>query len=779
MSSKVCQHCGEPIPAHFKNDSFCCHGCAHAYKLLNEMGLGSYYEKRTFDDHIRPLIPEEAPKIDYSAYTEGEENIRALHFMVDGLHCAACVWVIEHILERQPGVTYARLNMTTRRLTVKWDQTKTTPEKFTQTVFELGYRLIPYNPEELKRKDTAEEKSLLICMAVAGFAAANVMLFSVSIWSGSDMGDATKTFMHWLSALIALPAIAFSGRPFFKAAKIALKQRRFTMEVPISLAIILAALLSVYQTIQGAAHAYYDSAIMLLFFLLIGRYLDKRMQTRALDSAENLLTLQASFATIKDKNGSKRIPIKSLKAGDILIVAKGEHIAADGVVTNGYSSTDNSMITGESLPQQVIQGTAVVGGCINLEGALEVRVTAVGDKTVLAELSRLVETSMQAKNKYVHIADKASRIYAPAVHLLALSTFLFWFFYPNTSGETAVIYAIAVLIVTCPCALALAVPSAQVAASSYLLKQGVILKSGSALERLKDIDTVVFDKTGTLTEGNFKLITDDANSEDLRIAASLAVCSSHPLAYSLVQAVNPQTKAAPNVKEIPGKGLQTTILNHTVKLGSRDFCGIAASEQTDHSELWLKTGEKEPVCFLFEGVLRAEATQAVQQFQEMGFDTILLSGDHSSAVKAVAQKVGIKTFFAHQKPQDKQGFLKHLQEQGRKTLMIGDGLNDTPSLATAHVGMTLASAADLTRVHADIILQNNHLLAAPLATKFASRVHHIIKMNFAFSIAYNSIAVPVAIAGYITPLLAALFMSTSSITVMLNSLRLAITKQGR
>lgn len=772
----ICKHCGSDIPADADGE-FCCSGCAVAYDIVQGAGLSCYYDRRTLDDGTRSLIPESPVTIDYAPYIiEESEGLQTIHLIVEGIHCAACVWLIETLLSKEEGVQSARLNMTTRRLTVKWKKGATSIERVIGVVHQLGYRLMPYDPAMLEQKDRQQERFLLLCMSVAGFAAMNVMLFSISIWSGADsMQATTKEMMHWFSALIALPAIAFSVQPFLRSAVQALRHWRMNMDVPISLAVILTAILSLYETIIGAPDTYFDSAVMLLFFLLIGRYLDTRTRTKSASAAERLLALQATAASVKRSDGTlETVPVSSLKTGDIIVVACGERIAADGVVVSGRSSLDTSLITGESLPRNIFKGDEVVAGTLNLEAPLNIRTTALGDDTVLANIARLVEQAANGKGKYIRIADRAARIYAPAVHLLAAITFVLWLGL-GAGMHQAILYAVAVLIVTCPCALALAVPAVQVASGTRLLKSGIILKSATALERLRKIDTVVFDKTGTMTHGSFSLVV-GPDAEDLRLAGGLAATSKHPLAQALYRHC-PDVPVFENVKEFAGQGLEASVDGASVRLGNRAFCqvedGWAAAAPDGMTELWLWKEGSEPQCFLFEDTTRDDARSTVQTFLDNGLEVHLLSGDMPAAVRSIANDVGIEHWHAQITPAGKHDFIEGLVKQGRQVLMVGDGINDAPSLAAAHVGMTIGSAAaDISRTAADVIVQSeslDHIVKTWLLSKKAWRA---IQMNFAFSISYNIVAVPLAMAGLISPLWAAVFMSASSITVMLNAMRL-------
>jgi Cu2+-exporting ATPase len=768
-SGVPCRHCGGACP---DGGAFCCPGCAGAYALIRKMGLDTYYERRVLNPDAPPLVPVEADRMDFSPYVTVEGDASVLNLMVDGLHCAACVWLIETVLERQSGVRRARLNMTTRRLRVVWNPVEGgSAQEVLAPALRLGYRLVPYDPARGGEIDRREEQDLLLSLAVAGFAAMNVMLLSVALWAGVDPHSSLRTLLQWYSALVVLPASAFALRPFARPAWEGLRHGRITMDVPITLAVVLTLGMSVYETLARSAETYFEAAASLLFFLLIGRYLDRLTRSRALSAAQDLLLLQSHAATVVGPDGVARaVPSHALRPGDILLIARGERAGADGVVTEGVSSLDTATLTGESLPRAVAPGQEVPAGAVNLGAPLRLRVTAAGAESTLGRMAALAEAAAQTRNRYTRIADRAARFYAPAVHTLALLTLAFWWAHTG-DFHAALTHAVAVLIVTCPCALALAVPAVQVAAASALLRAGILLKNPEALEKLEAIDTVVFDKTGTLTRGDFAL----KGAPDpglLRAAAGLAASSTHPLSRALVRAAGEIAPRA-DVREVPGAGLEAC---DGARLGSAVFCGAPEdSAQAQDSVLWYRAPEARLHRFVFEDSPRPDACRTVAAFAERGMDVILLSGDRPGPVAALARRVGIADARAEQSPEAKFAALRALAAAGRKVLMVGDGINDAPSLAAAEVSVSPGSAATLTQNAADVVLQGRGLWGAFALWHTARQAARAIRVNFALSIAYNFVAVPLAMAGVMTPLIAALFMSASSITVMLNAMRLGRT----
>ncbi|MFZ0694979.1 MAG: heavy metal translocating P-type ATPase metal-binding domain-containing protein [Alphaproteobacteria bacterium] len=773
----ACRHCGAPLSPRDAGTGFCCRGCETAFGIVRGLGLDSYYRRRALNPVERALKPEtDRPHEDFSAFVISEEDgSQRLHLMVEGIHCAACVWLIESALARQPNVITARVNMTTRRLVLCWHGSKSDANTLAAFVESLGYRLLPFDPDLMAGATAARERELLRAMAVAGFAASNVMLLSVAVWSGfaSTMGTATRELLYWFSALIALPAIVYSGWPFYRSAIGALRLGYANMDVPISLAVILASGMSLYETATGGRYAYFDAAVTLLFILLIGRYLDARARGRARGTAERLVALSGTAATVEEPSGARRmLPPAQLKPGMIVLAMPGERIAADGTVREGASDIDMSLITGETAPGSVTAGSRVFAGTLNLSGFLRIEVLGAGPATLLAEITRLMEIAEQGRARYRAIADRMARIYIPAVHGLAAATFLVWFVVLGAPWQAALLNAVAVLIVTCPCALALAVPVIQVVASSRLFGQGILLKSATALERLASIDTVVFDKTGTLTDGQPVLIRDPATPPHiLAAAAALAGASRHPLAQALHR-VLPQSKPPAGVTEIPGSGLRVQLADGEIRLGSRRWCGIDAGGG-DGPELWFSEPNRPPVRFAFSDRIRSDARDVIADLAERGYGLEMLSGDHAPAAAAVAAAAGIERFRAGCMPADKTARLCELGEAGHRVLMVGDGLNDAPALAAAHVSMSPSSAAEISQTAADIVFQGRRLAPILEAIDVARKAQRLVKQNFAVAILYNAAAVPLAMLGLITPLLAALAMSSSSLLVTINALRLA------
>lgn len=722
-----------------------------------------------------PIQAKAAPDTSLDSYIQQTDDGHCgMRLLVDGMHCAGCQNRIESRLEKIRGVVDGRVNLTARRLSLTWQPAVVDVQTIIADIEELGFRLVPFNPEKLSSDFDQTRKWLVRAMAVAGFAAANIMLLSVAVWAGlaQDMQPVTRSLMHWLSALIAVPAVAYAGMPFFQSAAAALSGRRVNMDVPISLAVLLATSMSLIETARGAEHVYFDSATALLFFLLIGRFLEQGARGRARSAVEHLLALNASAVTVLDADGTARpISPEEVRAGMRVLVPAGGRIPVDGRVIDGVSDVDGSLITGESIPVTVRQGGSVHAGAVNLTAALTVEVAAAGNDTLLAEIGRLLEAAEQRRARYVDVAARIVRVYAPVVHILAAVAFLGWFFVGDAAWQDALLIAVAVLIVTCPCALALAVPVVQVVAANRLFRQGILVKSPTALERLARIDTIVFDKTGTLTEGLPKLLVDGAwTQEDLRTAACLATVSLHPLARALTD-MAPAVPAANDVEEVPGHGLRRMVGGGEFRLGRGDWCG-ATETASDLPELWLAQPGRDPVRFAFIDTVRDDAAETVRTLRNDGMTIEILSGDRPAAVARVADALAIDQMQAGATPTDKIARLEELARQGRHVCMVGDGLNDAPALAAASASLSPATAADISQTASDVVFQGQHLAPVAETLRVARRADFLVRQNFILAFAYNVVTVPLAMAGLVTPLIAAVAMSTSSIVVICNALRL-------
>jgi Cu2+-exporting ATPase len=715
---------------------------------------------------------------DFSHYVRAAgEGIKHIDLAVEGVHCAGCMAKIERGLSAIPDVTLARVNLTDRRVALEWKQGTLDPARFIDRLEELGYKAYPYETESAEATEVAESRFLLRCLGVAAFATMNVMMLSIPVWSGnvSDMLPEQRDFFHWLSALIALPAAAYAGQPFFRSAWRALSNKTTNMDVPISIGVCLALGMSVVETIHHAEHAYFDAAIMLLTFLLVGRVLDQNMRRRTRAVAGNLAALKAETAAkFVGPDEISQVPVAAIHPGDIVLLRPGERCAVDGTVIEGRSEIDQSLITGETLYVTAEQGTAVYAGSMNISGTLRVRVSAASEATLLAEITRLLDNALQARSRYMRLADRASRLYAPVVHATALITILGWVI-AGAGWHDAIVTGVAVLIITCPCALGLAIPTVQTVASGAMFKAGVLLNSGDAIERLAEADHVIFDKTGTLTLPDLEVMNAaDIPADIFALAGRLALSSHHPVAAAVAQAAGARSPIVGAVEEA-GQGVRAVVDGVELRLGRPLFCGAealvgSATLDPEASIVAFSKGTEKFILSVRQG-LRPDAQAVIAALKARNIGIEILSGDREPAVIAAAHALGIAEWRAGVTPADKIARIEELKRRGAKVLMVGDGMNDAPSLAAAHVSMSPISAAHLSQATADLVFLGRPLAPVVAAIDSARKALHLMRQNLWLAIGYNVLAVPVAISGVVTPLIAAAAMSGSSILVMLNSLR--------
>ena len=696
-----------------------------------------------------------------------------LEFLVQGAHCPACLNKIERGIGALSGVELARMNLTTGKLAIQARKGRLDPVSIIQALSDLGYRAVSYDPAEARQAEDKEGRRLAIALGVAAFGAGNAMMFAVPVWAGllgQEMGEGVRTAFYWLTALIAGPCALYAGMPFFESAWQALSKGKANMDVPISLGVLLSLGVSVYETLLHKQHAYFEAAVTLLFLLLIGRYLDHRLRAQAKSAARDLLALQAVTAHRLGSDGqTQAVVLADIQVGDRLFVAPGDRVPVDGLVEQGRSDLDLSMLTGETAPAATAPGALISAGATNLTGTLIIRARARSEDSTVAAIARLMEAGAQSRSAYVRLADKAGALYVPVVHTLAAVTLAGWWI-SGLAFPDALMRATAVLIITCPCALGLAVPAVQIVASGRLFSRGILVKSGAALERLAQIDHVVFDKTGVLTHGRPRLIHFDPAV--LALAAPLARASRHPLSRALALAAGPGPTVT-DATEVAGLGIEGWINGQWARLGRAAFVGVDAVMTTE-TELWFSLDGQKPVRFSFADTLRADAAQTIAALMARGLTVEIFSGDQSGAVERAAKGAGIDDWRAGLTPMEKASLMDALIAQGRRPLMVGDGLNDAAALAKAHASMAPGAAADASQSAADLVFQGDALMAVVSAIDVARAARARALENFGLAAVYNLIAAPMAVFGLVTPLIAALAMSGSSLVVMLNALRLKL-----
>jgi Cu2+-exporting ATPase len=768
-SLAVCAHCGAPVGV--AGSRFCCNGCEAAHALVAGLGLDAFYRLREVaakDGTLRPAS--EAPATDLAAHARPDgAGGHTLELLASGLSCGACVWLAEQALAADPAVTHARANLSTRQLSVAWRGPAAHANALASRLAALGFRVAPWSPACMRAIDDAEGRALLRALGIAAFGAMNVMLASVPVWVGADMGEQTRALLHWLAALVALPVIAVAGLPFYRAAWSALSGGRMTMDLAVSIGVLATTAMSLSEAVRNGPYTWFDGATALLALLLAGRVLERAARRRARQAIAGLLALQqGSVGRFAPDGTLHATPVEAVAAGDRLLIAAGERLRLDG---NAAAPTllDTAATTGESLPRGFAPGASLPAGAVNMGAPFVLAVTHAARDGSLAAIARLLAASEGLRGRVVTLADRGARLYVPAAHVVALVAFLGWWLGAGLAWQQALVPAVAALIITCPCGLAIAVPAVQAVAVGALFRRGVLVASPTALERLAEADHVVLDKTGTLTEGQPVLLAETPPHDPalLCAAAGLAAVSRHPLAQALARAC-PGVRPAADAEEVPGQGVRAG----AARLGSAGFCGVDDAEQAGMT-LWYRAAPGAPaVGFRFADRLRADAADSVAALGHLGLSVALLSGDAAPAVAAAARQAGIESWRAGADPAAKAAHVAALVKAGRRPLMVGDGINDAAALAAAHVSASPAGGTGLAHAASDLVLQGARPLAAlPGAIATARRAQRIARQNIAMSLAYNLVAVPCAVAGLATPLIAAVVMATSSLAVTLNALR--------
>ncbi len=685
----------------------------------------------------------------------------SLTFALDGVTCAGCIAKIERHVTAQQGVVLARGNATVERIRLVWDPAFQTAESLADHIRTLGYDALPFQPGD----STPAAPSLLPQLGLAAFAMMNIMAISFAVWAGvaTDMGPGSMQFLHWVSAALATPVVLYSAAVFYAPSLRALRQGAMTMDTPISLAIAITYLASLYETLRGSEHVYFDAVTALVVFLLIGRVIERALKRRSGDAAENLRTMMQITARRENASGTvDPVPASDLAVGDIVVIGSGERVPADGTLLSGFAQVDESVITGETLPRDVIRDEAIVAGAIVHAGPARLLVCHVGEDAQIGKISQMIADVAATKGAAQRQADRFARGYIPLVLGGGAFGFALWYVVLGASFAEALMIAVAVLVVTCPCAAGLATPAVAARAVNILMRAGIIVKSSDALERLADADCIIMDKTGTLSDPAPILQNTD---HPLRLgAARLAAGSAHPLAKALCLGVD--VTPMDNLKEHPGQGIEAP---DAARLGSAQFVG--ARNAATGPVLWYRSATGTLHDFQFREAPRQDLDHMIAGLRRLDMPLTLLSGDTPQAVADFANTHGIDHHKGGATPSDK---LKILQRSTKRPIMFGDGINDAPALAAAHVSMSFAGATEVAQVAADIVLASPRLVLVPKAIKTARAASTLIAQNLTFSAVYNIVTVPLALAGVLTPLVAAVLMSSSSIIVLANGLRLRV-----
>jgi len=803
---KLCFHCGEPIPDSLKliveidnqAEEMCCLGCEAVAKQLIEFGLTDYYRHRTnLANKPESLIPESLkklsafndPQIQSEFVSEISDSTKEAKLIIEGISCPACIWLIESRIAKLDGITQVSVNYSTQRCRINWQDNEILLSEILSAITQLGYNALPYNHKQREFIYENERKTQLLRLGIAGLFGMQVMMIAIALYFGEASGieEHYRIFFYWISLLLTLPVLLFSGQPLFTGAFRDIKNKRLGMDVPITLGLSIAFVGSLWTTLQQSGHVYYDSIVMFIFFILSGRYFEfmsRKKSTAYLDKTSSILPLYATRinATGEDEN----IELSKLCISDKILVKPGEVIPVDGIVYQGHSSVNESIITGESLPVTKQVGEKVIGGSTNNESPLYIKVKNVGEKTVLSHIARIIDKASSNKPATVLLANKIVSVFVSAVLIIAFLVAIYWY---HVDQSQWLEITIAILVVSCPCALSLATPTAMSSAAATLMKNGIALMNNDAIEKISTSNYYVFDKTGTLTKGalqlqNIDVLNPEFSAEKiLEIARALESASEHPIAKAIINtAKNTKTYAVKNIKNYPGLGI-SGIINEKWFIGTQKFVNehcsgsIIGNKTRPHSlrKIFLANSKSIIAALYFNDELRDDSSNLIDYLKKQGKKIILLSGDHESIVKQVANELGINEYQSEYKPEDKLNNIARLQRQGHKVCMIGDGINDAPAFAQADVAIAMTEASDITKLNADMLLLNNKIASLKTMLKIAQKTNRTIHINFIWALAYNLTALPFAMLGYIAPWMAALGMSLSSLIVVINASRITTT----
>jgi len=800
ISKSPCYHCGEPVPKEFKETvtidnvdrDMCCHGCCAVAQAIVDNNLTGYYRHRTEKGaKATELVPQELLNLQSYDLTEIEQEftqtngtIKEVILTVENVTCAACAWLIERKLATLSGIEQSNVNTSSARLTLKWQSEHLKLSDILLALAQVGYKAYPFKADVAERNEVAATKSYLRRLVVAGLATMQVMMFAMASYFDviGSLSDNLNEYFRYISLLISLPVVFYASNPFYKNALSALFAKRLNMDVPVSIAILLAFAASAYATITQQGDIYFESVCMFAFFLLLGRYLEQLTKRKAAQNSSNLLKLIPSTATLisPDNNDQKyqQVPAKTLKCDQYVLIKPGEIIPADGIVTKGTTQCNEAILTGEQLPIHKTLGDWVFASTINHDQTIEVQVKQERSDQLISKIIALQEQATLDKPKLATLADKLSQYVVISILFLSGLTYLGWWL---VDSNHALWSALAVLVATCPCALSLATPSAYTAATSQLQQLGLLVKQGNSLDVLTQLTHICFDKTGTLTTGSFVIKDCDSiidRQTTLGIIAAIESQSTHPIANAFKPYFNSEFTVNDG-ENFQGGGLSAIVNGQQYYLGSYEFIGQRADisttiniKNTNDVVIYLATKDELVATLSLNDDIRSHSNEFIAQLQSSGITTTLLTGDNSKNANYVAQQLNINHVKQGQSPQDKLSYLKSLQNNNAIVAMFGDGVNDAPVLSQAHLSFAMNNGADIAKSSADIVLLHDDLSKVASAISLAKKTKRIITQNFCWALGYNLTAVPFAIVGLLPPYLAAIGMSLSSIIVVSNSLRL-------
>ncbi|MGR5278314.1 heavy metal translocating P-type ATPase [Vibrio rotiferianus] len=781
---KSCYHCGEDVPANtdFKVEilgeirDMCCPGCETVAQTIVDSGLVSYYQYRTAPAEKADLVPEQLQALIHydnedvqSEFVRNHENTSEVTLSLEGVSCAACAWLIEKQVSGVKGLVSIRVNTTTNRALLAWDKTQVRLSELLSIIHKLGYKAAPFEADKQEAAYHHTMKQYLYRLGIAGLATMQVMMLAVALYLEvfGDLEPEFKNYFRWVSLIFATPVLLYSALPFYLNAWRSIRGRTLGMDVPVSIALIFAYVASLVATVTEQGEVFFESISMFTFFLLVGRFLEMRARRKAAAASGNLLKLIPAIATTLD---GEQIPVKTLKVGDRIRVLPGEHIPADGKVMSGRIHIDESMLTGESVHVVKKAGDAVYAGTLNGDESFELKVTNSKADSMISNIVRLQDEAQHSKPKIAEIADVVARYFVGAILIISAGT---WFYWNQTKPDDAFWIMLSVLVATCPCALSLATPTALTCATSRMGNFGILLRKGHVFETLCKINHLVVDKTGTLTKGDIeisetKTFATITEAEALAIAAALEAHANHPIARAFAD-FGREDLTVNDVQNVIGSGIQGIWGNKTVKIGSANF--VVGEVRDESNAVYLSVDDVHVATFYYRDPIRKQSKEFIQRFADAGIKTTLLTGDSLQNAQPVADEMGIDHVIASAKPEDKLAYLKGLDKDDI-TLMVGDGINDAPTLAGAHLSVAMGGGTDVAKASADMTLLGDNLEKLLEARLLAIRTRKIIRENLAWSLGYNLLILPLAVAGLVAPYVAVVGMSASSIIVVSNSLRL-------
>jgi Cu2+-exporting ATPase len=819
-SSVRCDHCLLPVAgqeALYENyptgrKTFCCHACRAIYRMIQDEGLGDFYKKRDWQSSGIPeslRVPadtgmetadEEVEAL--ATFIRGDGVVKEADLMLDGIRCASCIWLNEKILERTRGIIAARVNFATHRAVVRWDSSQITLGKILSRIRTIGYLARTYTPAGQEAMLKEQNRDLLLRFGTAAFFSMQLMLFSFGLYAGFFQGidPLSKQWLEFGALLVCTPVVFYSGWPFLKSAVRGVRNRTLNMDVLIALGAFSAYLLSIRQMLIGG-EVYFDTSAMIITLVLLGRLLENSAKHKASEAVTRILALQPQDARMVQETTRVIVPAAKIKKGDLIEILPGEKVPLDGIVRQGTSETDASLVTGESRPVEVSTGSEVIGGSLNGLGSLVVEVTRIGQETVIARISRLVEQAQAATAPIQRLADRVSAYFIPFV--IAASGFTFWYWYRYFYSDQSLLNAVSVLVIACPCALGLATPVAVLAGTGSAARKGILIKGGDILEHLHKVDTVVFDKTGTITTGkmsvvevrsaecgvrNEQLKTKNSKLELVQSAASAEQGSEHLMGSAIVRyAKDHQIQLFPfdTFKAVPGQGAEAMVQGSRVLVGKQAYLEAneiaidpatareaAQIEQTGKTVVWVARGEELLGLLALMDIPKEDSQEAISRLKRMHIDVTMVTGDNAGTAQAIADQTGITSVIAGVLPQGKSEEIARLRARGKVVAMVGDGINDAPALAAADIGIAMASGSDIAMESADVVLMRSDLKSVVQAIELSRKTFRIIKQNLFWAFFYNVAAIPLAMAGLLNPIVAAAAMAISSVTVVMNSLRL-------